>query len=412
MPDIALPRSEEPSAIPLAGGDALRPLQLAAVLRRHWPMIATFGLVAGALAYLGAATLLPKKYSATGLIAVDSQSLAIPALEGALKGDVLPDPMPQVHSEVQKLQSPALIRTIVQQLHLVQDPEFDPTLRPPTLMEQLRGSLDTYVMAPLQSLTTSLGLQPKTTQVTPPSQVLAEDATMGELARNLSVSNDGQSLVITLHYLASSGERASTVVNAVMHQYITEKQQIDSTANQQANEALTQRLNQVRDEVAGLEQKIQDERQRAQLVQTRAGSVGQQELEDLSTALTHATDQTAALEASYARAQALSKSGDFAEDPAAVGSMTVGTLREREAAAARRVAQLSSQYGPQYPELRAAQAQLASARSAIAAEGQRSLGALQAQMQAARQHESDLRNQLKQAQAKASDLAIVEATLQ
>ena len=413
MPDIALPRSsEEPSAIPLSG-DALRPLQLIAVLRRHWPMIAAFGLAAGALAYLGALTLLPKKYSATGLIGVDSQTLAIPALEGALKGDMLPDPMPQVHSEVQKLQSPALIRTVVQQLHLAQDPEFNPLLRPPTLMQRVRASIDTGVLEPLQSVASSMGLQTASTQAPPPGQVVAEDATIGEFVRNLSVSNDGQSLVIVVQYMANTGGQASTIVNTLMQQYIAEKKEIDATANQQANAALTQRLNQVRDEVASLEKQIQDERQHYQLVQTRAGSVGQQELEDLSTALTHATDQRAALEASFARAQALSKSGGFAEDSAAaLGSATVGALRDKEAAAARRVAQLSSQYGPQYPELRAAEAQLASARSAIAAEGQRSLGALGAQMQAARQHEADMRNQLKQAQAKASDLAIVQAKLQ
>ena len=51
-----------------------------------------------------------------------------------MKGDVLPDPMPVVRSEVQELQSPALIRAVVHDLNLAQDPEFNGALRPPGLM--------------------------------------------------------------------------------------------------------------------------------------------------------------------------------------------------------------------------------------------------------------------------------------
>ena len=183
--------------------------------------------------------------------------------------------------------------------------------------------------------------------------------------------------------------------------------------DQQANAALTQRLNQVRDDVNALENRIQQTRQKYQLVQTRAGSVSQQQLEDMSTALTRASSDRAALQANYARATALASTGEVSQDSAQVlSSTTISTLRDREAAAERQVAQLSQSFGPSYPALRAAQAELGAARGALAAEARRVVVALGAEVQAARQREADLQQQLAAAQAKASQVATVQADLQ
>ena len=93
-----------------------------------------------------------------------------------------------------------------------------------------------------------------------------------------------------------------TVVNSLIQHYMAAQEAARRQVDQQANAALTQRLNQVRDDVNALESRIQQTRQKYELVQTRAGSVGQQQLEDLSTALTRASSDRAALQANYARA--------------------------------------------------------------------------------------------------------------
>ncbi len=411
MPDIALPQQFEPSAVPVAA-DTLRPTQLLGLLRRNWPLMAICGVIVGAAAYIGAATLLPKKYSATGIVAINLQSPAIPALEGALKGEMLPDPMPQVRSEVQELGSPALITTVINDLGLEQDPEFNPTLNPPGLVPRLKIGIQHLLPAPLRDLAVSSGILPDLRALGAPSQDMIRDMTVAAVAQNLSVYNDGQSMVIRVQFMARSPQRAAAVVNNLIQHYIADKKAVLQQANEQANSSLTGRLHQVQDQITSLEQEMQQTRQQYQLVQTRAGSVGQQELEDLSAALIHASDQSAALQAEYARAQTLANTGDLGEDSAAVlGSSTVAMLRNDEAAAQRRVAELSQMYGPRYPALRSAEAQLASARGAIAAEARRVLAGLGAQVQAAQQHEADLRNQLAQAQAKASNLATVQAKL-
>lgn len=413
MPDIALPRQYEPSTVPVSpAADTLRPAQLLGLLRRNWPLLAVCGVLLGAAAYIGAKTLLPPKFSATGILVINLQSPAIPELEGALKGEVLPDPMPQVRSEVQELQSPTLIKTVINDLKLEQNPEFNPTLRPPGLMARIKSGIEAVLPAPLRNVAVTSGLLPDPRKAGPPSQSMVDDMTIGTVGHDLSVFNDGQSMVIRVQFMAREPKLAAAVVNSLIDHYLAAKKASLQQANEQANSNLTGRLHQVQNQIASLEQQIQQTRQQYQLVQTRAGSVSQQEVEDLSSALIHASDESAALQAQYARARVLARTGDLGEDSDAVlGSSTVGMLREEEAAAQRRVAQLETTYGPRYPEVRAAEAQLRSARGAISAQARRVLSGLGAQVQASQQHVADLRAQLAQEQSRASSLETVQAKL-
>jgi polysaccharide biosynthesis transport protein len=394
MSDIVLSRA--PSDRSIGDAHGLAPGEIVALLRRNVLLLVLCALVCAVGAYFGTSLLLPKQYSASGMLALDTQTLTIPALEGAVKGDVLPDPMPIVRSEVEELQSPALIRAVVQDLKLEQDPEFNGTLRPPGLIDRLMQRV-----------------MPHAAPSAPPSQHVIDELTQGAVRSHLTVSNDGQSLVIIVQFMAGTPEQAAAVVNSLIQHYMAAREAARRQVDQQANAALTQRLNQVRDDVNALENRIQQTRQRYELVQTRAGSVSQQQLEDLSSALTRASADRAALEANYSRANALANAGGVSQDSAQVlGSATISTLRDREAAAERQVAQLSQTYGPGYPALRAAQAELGSARGALAAEAHRVVVALGAEVQAARQREADLRQQLAAAQTKASQVATVQADLQ
>ena len=100
MSEIALLRHAEPIVGSGAPTETIRPGQIIALLRRNWLLLLVCGALFAGIAYAGATALLPRLYTSAGMVAVDTQTVAIPALEGALKGDVLPDPMPVVRSEV------------------------------------------------------------------------------------------------------------------------------------------------------------------------------------------------------------------------------------------------------------------------------------------------------------------------
>ena len=201
MSDLVLSRSLPDRSTGDTHG--LAPGEIIAVLRRNWAVLAICALVFAIGAYFGTSRLLTREYTASGMIAVNTQSLAIPALEGAVKGDVLADPMPAVRSEVQELQSPTLIRGVVHDLNLAQYPEFNGALRPPGLMDRFWQLV-----------------LPRSAPGAPPSPQVLDEMMVGTVRNHLTVSNDGQSLVITIQFMAETPDLAAAVVNSLIQHYM------------------------------------------------------------------------------------------------------------------------------------------------------------------------------------------------
>ncbi len=414
MSELALLDERFEKTQPASEDNALSPLQLLATLRRNWPLILIFGLLFGAAAYAYTIVAVPKQYSTAGTLSIDMERFAVPALQGALTGESMADPMPVVRSEVQILMSRALLQEVADELNLAADPEFNGALRPPPLGEQVKrmiaGALPLAIAGPLSDA----GLLPDVSKPEQPaSQAAVRDGIIGSLLRNLNILNDNRSTIVAVQFTATSPDKAASIVNSIITHYIADKSQGRASANTNANSELAQRVADARKEIEALERKIADTREKYNLVQTRAGTVGQQQLEDLSSALTRASADRAQAVANYQRAAALAKTGTVSTDNAAVlGSGTITALREREAAADRRVAQLATTLGTGHPQFRAAQAELGSLRGALAAEAQRVMVSLGAQADAAKAREADLQRQLAISQKNAGGLSAVQSELQ
>lgn len=414
MSELALLDERFEKGPPASEDAAVSPGQLLRTLRRNWPLILCFGLLFGAAAYAYTVAVVPKQYTTSGTLSIDMERFAVPALQGALSGEAMPDPMPLVRSEVQILMSRSLMQEVADELDLIANPEFNSSLRPPPLMETLKrriaGALPLSVAQPLFDT----GLLPDVTKPELPApQGVLQDGVIGSLLHNLSIINDNRSLIILVQFTSTDPKTAAGVVNSVIKHYMADKAQGRVSANTDANSELSRRVVEARTEISALERKIADTREKYNLVQTRAGSVGQQQLEDLSSALTRASADRAQAVANYQRASALARTGVASNDNAAVlGSSTISALRDKEAAADRRVAQLATTLGVGHPQYRAAQAELTSLRGALAAEAQRVTASLGAQADAARARETDLQRQLETAQKNAGGLAAVQSELQ
>jgi len=390
------------------------PGQLLGTLRRNWPLILCFGLLFGMAGYAYTVAAVPKQYTTAGTLSIDMERFAVPALQGALSGDAMPDPMPLVRSEVQILMSRSLLQEVADELDLIANPEFNSVLRPPPFMDTLKRKLAGALPLPVAQPLFDTGLLPDiTTPALPIPQGVLQDGVIGSLLHNLSIINDNRSLIILVQFTANDPKTAAAIVNSVIKHYMADKSQGRVSANTDANSELSRRVLESRNEISTLEHKIADTREKYNLVQTRAGSVGQQQLEDLSSALTRASADRAQAVANYQRASTLARTGVASNDIAAVlGSSTISALRDKEAAADRHVAQLATTLGQGHPQYRAAQAELTSLRGALAAEAQRVMASLGAQADAARAREADLQRQLETAQKNAGGLAAVQSELQ
>ena len=368
--DLTRTPALQPSAI-------LDPAYLLSVLRRRAALI-VFGVLVGAAGAYVLTSRLPKSYTASGSIAVAEDRMAIPELEGALRADNQPDPMPEVHTEMQALSSRQLVQEVVNQLHLDQDPEFNAALRPPGIFASLKDKLKS--------------LLPHGNAVAPNGG--ADDALLGAVDRALVISQDNRSLVIGIAFTARDPAMAARFVNTLVTDYIQTRSDRRSTANQGASAVMAQRIDQVRKDIEGIELKMRNLRTSSESVGLRAGSLGQQQVEDLATAAATATQQRGEIEAQWERASALASSGSSDALASVLGSATISRLREQESQAASKVADLSMRYGSSWPPLRSAEADLAATRHQISQESSRIVNSLATQLRVARAHESDLQAQL------------------
>jgi polysaccharide biosynthesis transport protein len=358
--------------------------QFTKLLQRHLWLIGLCAVVAMAGAYAYAHTL-PKTYTANSIITVEGDRFAIPELQGALRADNSPDPMPMVRTEVQALTSRALVAAVAAKLHLNENPEFNAALRPPSMLDQGKDMVGSFVAR----------LLPHSPATTAPAG--SDEDVFGSVSKALSVFQDDRSLVISLAFTSHDPKLAATFINALIDEYVQARARRRVDANQGANGIMQQRIDQVRSDLANIEQQMRDLRSKSDLVELRAGSVGQQQVEELTSAAAKATLDRSQLEVSYERAAAAAKEGSSDTLATVLNSPTISRMRDQEAQASQRMAELSSRYGADYPGVRSGAAQLASVHRQISDEAARIVASLDAQLRVARAQEADVLKRLDQA---------------
>lgn len=365
---------------------------LATVLRRWW-LVLLCGLVAagGALAVV---RLFPYQYTATGDLVVDSRSFSIPELQGAISAPGSPDPVPSVRTEAIQLVSPVLLQTVVRDLRLTDDPEFNPSLRPP---DRLQEAMDW-----LRGLLPGKGAPP--VAHADPTVAIAAD----ELARHLSVFYDNRSFVISISAVVPDPDLAPRIVNTVMRRYLDLRASSRAQENAEANAALTKRVEEVRQQIDALDGKLRDLRAKNELVALPAGSLGQQRLAELATAATQASGERQRLEATLQQASALAAAGRVDELATVLSSPTIAALRQQEVMSAARVSAMSTMFGARHPARRSAEEDLRRVQSEIAGETARLERSLSVQVAAARDREATAQKALQQASLAASKNSLVQ----
>ncbi len=365
------------------------------LLRRNWLTILICALVGAVAVYAYAATL-PKRYTAEGAIAVAGDRLAIPELQGALQAGGSPDPMPIVHTEVQALSARQLISEVVNELHLDTYPEFNGALRPPTLFGTIIGTLKSLLPH----------------SPAPPGTDLGNDSVVNAVSHAFAFVQDNRSLVIGVNFTSRDPHLAATAVNRLIADYVAAREKRSANADLGANTAITKRIDEVRSDIKRLEDQMQKLRNTSGLVALRAGSLGQQQVEDLATEASRAAVQRSEIQANLARASAAASSGSSDELGTVLSSPTISRLREQETEAAGRVADMSQQFGPSYPLLQSARANLAAVRAELSGEARRIVASLSTQLKAAQAHEADLENQLAEARKSGSAAQETQAQLE
>lgn len=381
--------------------------QMAAILWRRKFRIATAMLVCGFLAY-AVSYLMTPRYFAESIVAIQTKPIYIPQLGMSPPPPALDPSVPR--SEAQILNSRELLEKSARQLHLDEDPDLNPYLQDPPLFSRVSAKVRNSTVRFLRWV----GLIPKgESDFEFDDSDIVWAAVVDNVKKKLNVHTDGKSYVIYIGYDGTDPRTSSDFVNTLVKNFLTNQIESSSKALLEANAWIKQRAGELRQEVEEADKKVQAYRAKYNLVETRVGgTVGEQQLNELNTQLSKARDERTQAEARYDQAQEEAKrSSDGMGISEVLQSDLIARLREREAEAFQKRAEMSSRLGPNHPQIKALQSEIATLHSSIQREIGKILRSLQNQVTITRTREAALTRQINTLQAQATTTAAYQGEL-
>lgn len=342
-------------------------------------------IVFGTVAVACAAVLLyllnaPRLYTATTSIEVKTAASA----QGpqAAVGPISAQDEVRIATHMALLKSPVLGQDVVRDLELGQDPEFaDPDKR-----KALPDDPEEADAIWLASVT-------------------------DQLLDHVEIARVGQSALISIAVTTTDPEKSALIANTIAGTHRKNLVREQKSATKREIAAAEDRAGMLRrDALEGERQAVDRSKQDGTTgILEGAGSIS---TAGLSAQLSEAKAARAAAETRYSQ---LGQIGGGAAGPGSFASPLLSDLRSQEAALESRIAQLSAQFGPGHPELRAALAQRAEIRDRLAVEMGRVREEAGAEVAAARAREAQIAADLGAAQGRlqrAADASVTVADLQ
>ncbi len=402
-----------PLAPPPPGGDPAREylLFVLGVIRRHRLFLAVFVLLIAALATLVVSQITPLYRAETQLVLEAPQSRTLPSGIQALLGGGLDASSSETEAAV--LTSLDLADRVIDKLDLTQASFFirsRPTASPVTrawdaALNHLRAWLPEDVFTALHSGPSA---------AMPPTEI--RNRVYDNYFRNLTVRAEERSRVIDIRFVADNPLLTAAVCNTLADIYIQD--QIERLRQNVAreNEWLGKRVDDARARVEDAQRRLEEFRNKTGVFDIGGSTALQRQITEYGQQLTAAQIRRTDLESKARQLQALARTGgDVTDSAAGLDSTNLQHLRDQEASAAARVADLSTQFRPDHPKLQQAQAELNDIRAKIAAAGRQIVSAAVNQARQAKDQEealsarlADLSKQLQQQASVESDLRLLE----
>ncbi|MFL1875447.1 GumC family protein, partial [Hansschlegelia beijingensis] len=315
---------------PQGGEIDLRALGRGLWRRKRWILGPT--LLAALVAFLFVELSSPY-YRSTALILIENREGASPGPRDE-RATQLPDEQ-AVASQVQLIQSRDLVRTVVKNLHLADDPEFSAQ----------KGSI-------LRRLLRAVGLARQ-------DDTSLSEGVVDKVAENLSVYPVTGSRVVGIEFVSKNADTAAKVVNGFVDAYLDLQRAAKQEANQQAAQYLSREIDNLRTRVREAEEKVEAFRAKAGLlVGANNATVAQQQLGDATTQLSAARTQEAEAQAKANMIRTVLRQGRPAEALEIANSDLVRSLTQQRSQLAAQIASEGRTLLPQHPRMRELSAQL------------------------------------------------------
>ncbi len=388
---------------PLTVGDLLKPVM------RHKLL-----LLAIVLVFLGAAVaflaVVEPRYTAWSVVLIKPTTPESVVGEARERLRLTVD-QDEVRSQIEVIRSRALLELVTERLNLASMPDFNPSLKPsflPELRETVGTFLDNRVAPWLDKVSPSLGHMVRGLHI---QGVLPSDP-VWMLEKRLEVNALNRSHAVEIALDTHDPELGVDVVNAVADAYQAYTLQMKSSITGAASAQLAERIEELQGNIGKAEQRIEEIRRDAGMMQGRTSTLLAERVSDVSAELFRVRSQAENL-ATKQRVldDALRKNGDLSAAIDVSTSPVIGGLRQREAEMRARVAQISANRGEKNPQVMAAYSELNDVQRFIRAELRKISTALSSELSVARQREEALRKEFETLSADVSGTGQAELVI-
>ena len=379
---------------------------LGIIRRRKWVLILCSLLVTSAAA--GIIFSLTSLYQATSSILIDERQPQLADLQSIVSG--LPVGRSTVESETAVMLSRDFADRVIQKLKLFELPEFNPVLRNPNQFDEIKSKVGTLVEKQTEGI---IAADP--TPVSSAEQQFDRERVLviNTFLKKIEVRARGDTLVIDITATTEAPEIAADVANTIAELYLVDQLEAKYQATKRATDWLTDRISQLRSDLEAAESAVENYRSSAGLL-TGAGEVTlkQQQMSDISTQLITARINRTQVEARLRQAEALLRSPAGASSASEVlQSPVIQNLLAQETEVLRKIADLSSKVGENFPAMISARAEARDLRSKITAEISQVVASLRNEVAVARAQEATFENTLQELEAKMGTLNSRDAEL-
>ena len=197
-------------------------------------------------------------YSSVSVLMLNTREEQVVDLEGVIGG--LSNDTSVVNTELEVLRSRELIGDVVDELGLMQDPEFNAELRPPSALNRVRGMVRRLFQGN-----------------TPPPELVGEaqdqrirDSVITAVKGNIRTSNLQRSLVFRITAETTDPIKSAQIADALAEAYIRDQIEVKFEATEQATEWLTDRVAELQVSLEAAENEVKVFRAQTELVSFEA----------------------------------------------------------------------------------------------------------------------------------------------
>ena len=362
------------------------PSELVGILKKRALLITSLTLILGSAA-VGLAYVIPPKFESTASVLIDARDHKIVDFD-AVVSNIQPD-TPTIESEVEVIQSSAVLGRVADDLKLNEDSEF---LHDDTMFGRFLKKLGLIKDRFAEENTNDANVDPIEASA---GSAPASSDVIDALASRLTVARLRATYVITITFRSSSPGKAAIVANAIANAYLQDQVDSKMKATELANNWLDKRIISLRERVHEAERAVETYKADKKLVDSEGHLLTEKELARVQEQLVISQAATANARSRYKQLENLPKDSDAIATIADVlQNPTVTRLKEQYANTTRLSADLETHYGPLHPSLAKAKAEVADARRQLDLEVARIASNIKTEYEISAGRESALAKQL------------------